>query len=346
MSIAIKSRIFFVFFTVSLAASTCSLPADEARKVNLGYFPNLTHAPALIGTAKGFFASKLGGDISLGVKTFNAGPSVIEALFAGEIDIAYIGPNPAINGYVKSDGKALRIIAGSSSGGASFVVAGSSGIKTVKDLHGKKFASPQIGNTQDVALRAYISGNGLKTRDKGGDVEIMPMQNSSILTLFMQKSIDGAWVPEPWGTRLIKEAGGKLLVDERDLWPDGKFVTAQIIANTSFLEKNPGLVKKILEGHIEAIEFISRNPAESRKIMNEEIKRISSKAIPEDVLEISMSKMEITYDPLPKTLFKSAEDAFALGFLGKEKPDISGIYDLRILNAILVEKGLKAIDFK
>ncbi len=340
------------------------LSAEEKKEtLRLGYFPNLTHAPALVGTSEGFFQKALGDNVKIDLKTFNAGPSLIEALFAGEIDIGYIGPNPAINGYVKSGGKALKIIAGSSSGGALFIVRNDAGINDSKDLQGKKlaaplnddeinkdndlqgkrFASPQMGNTQDVALRAYIEKAGFNTVEKGGKVQVLPTQNPNILTLFLQKRVDGAWVPEPWGTRLVQEANGKIFLDERSLWPDGKFVTAHVIVSTEFLAKRPGLVKRFLAGHLAAIDFIAKNPEKARVIINNEIKRITTKPIPEDILEKSMKNIDITYDPICKSLVKSADDAFKLGYLGKIKPDLSGIYDLTILNSLLKEKGLPEI---
>src|SRR5205085_5259451 len=166
---------------------------------------------------------------------FNAGPTVIEALFANQIDVAYVGPNPAINGYVVSGGKDLKIIAGASSGGAVFVVRNDSGIRSPKDFAGKKFASPQLGNTQDIALRKYLLDNGYKTTDNGGNVTVMPVANPDILTLFLKKQLNGAWVPEPWGARLVKEANGRIFLDESTLWPDGKFVTANIAASTDYI---------------------------------------------------------------------------------------------------------------
>lgn len=357
-------RFVIVAISALLLSGQFRLSAEEQKEtLRIGYFPNLTHAPALVGTSEGLFQKELGDKVKIDLKTFNAGPSLIEALFAGEIDIGYIGPNPAINGYVKSGGKALRIIAGSSSGGALFIVRNDAQINEAKDLQGKKlasplsdddinedkdlqgkrFASPQMGNTQDVALRAYVEKAGFNTVEKGGKIQILPTQNPNILTLFLQKRIDGAWVPEPWGSRLVKEAGGKIFIDERTLWPDGKFVTANVIVSTEFLTKKPDMVKKFLAGHLAAIDFIAKDPVKSREIINNEIKRITTKPIPDDILEKSMKNIDITYDPICKSLMKSADDAFKLGYLGKTKPDLSGIYDLTILNALLKEKGLPEI---
>ncbi|KAB8143467.1 ABC transporter substrate-binding protein [Chloroflexia bacterium SDU3-3] len=318
-------------------------PSGAGVTVRLGYFPNLTHAPAVVGVARGTFKDALGANATLDVKTFNAGPALIEALFAGEIDLGYIGPNPAINGYVKSKGDALRVVAGAASGGALFIVRPESNIASGKDLDGKKIASPQLGGTQDVALRYYIQENGLQTAEKGGTVEIIPTQNADILTLFKQGAIDGAWVPEPWASRLIQEANGKVLVDERTIWPNGQFVTTHVIASRKFLSEHPDLVKAFLAAHVETVEFIKQNPDETKKIVNSELKRITGAALSDAVLEAAYKNLDITYDPLAQSLFTSADHAFALGFLGAAKPDLSGIYDLGPLNEVLKEKGLAPV---
>src|SRR6476619_861809 len=193
--------------------------------VRVGAFPNITHPQPMVGKANGYFEKALGPQVKFDWKTFNAGPSAIEALFAGAIDMAYIGPNPTINGYVRSNGEALRIIAGATSGGAALVVRGDSGINGPQDFHGKRIASPQQGNTQDVALRAWLKSNGLKTRDKGGDVVVMPIANPDQLTLFLKKEIDAAWAPEPWASRLVHDAGGRIFLGERTLCPRGQYLT-------------------------------------------------------------------------------------------------------------------------
>jgi NitT/TauT family transport system substrate-binding protein len=327
------------------AATTAPTAAAELAPatVRLAYFPNLTHAPALVGTAKGSFQEALGPNITLDLKTFNAGPALIEALFAGEIDIGYIGPNPAINGYVKSKGEALRIIAGATSGGAAFVVRPEAGIKGPADLAGKKLATPQLGNTQDVALRYVVKEAGLKTADDGGDVSILPTQNPDILTLFQKGEIDGAWVPEPWATRLVQEAGGTILIDERTEWPDGKFVTTHVIVSKKFLDERPDLVEAFLRGHVDAVEYVNANPEEALSLVNQEIERITTKPLPQEVLDQASKTLEFTYDPLASSLFTSADHAFELGFLGDSKPDLSEIYALDPLNKVLAEKGLALI---
>ncbi|MBC8160128.1 MAG: ABC transporter substrate-binding protein [Roseiflexaceae bacterium] len=317
--------------------------ANAPAQVRLAYFPNLTHAAALVGTAEGTFQQAFGSSVALETITFNAGPALIEALFAGEVDLGYIGPNPAINGYVQSKGDALRIIAGASSGGASFVVRPESNIASAKDLEGKKLATPQLGGTQDVALRFYLQQNGLSTADKGGTVEIVPTQNPDILTLFQQGLIDGAWVPEPWATRLVQEGGGKVFIDERTIWPEGQFVTTNIIVRREFLEQYPDVVTRFLEAHVATVQYIAENDEATKSIVNAEIERITGSALPREVLDSAYPQLEVTYDPLANTLFKSADDAFALGFLGTDKPDLSGLYALDPLNAVLNAKGLAPV---
>jgi NitT/TauT family transport system substrate-binding protein len=328
-----------------LAMMGCSMqvaPANGPVTMRVGYFPNITHSQALIGVARGDFQKALGSNVTLDVKVFNAGPSVIEALFAGQIDLSYIGPNPAINGYVQSKGEALRVIAGATSGGAAFVVRPDANIAKPEDLAGKKIASPQLGNTQDVALRAYLAEHGFKVIEKGGNVQVVPTDNPQILDLFRQKQIDGAWVPEPWASRLIVDGGGQLFLDERDLWPGGDFVTTNIIVSTKFLKEHPDLVKAWLRAHVEVTQWELANPDQAKQISNDEIKRLTGKALTQEVVDGAWSRMRVTYDPISDSLFKSADAAYTAGFL-KEKPDLSGIYDLNLLNEVLKEKGLPSV---
>ncbi len=234
--------------------------AATAPELRLGYFANVTHAPAIVGVDEGFFADELG-DTKLTTQIFNAGPAAVEALFAGALDATYIGPNPAINAFVQSDGEAVRIIAGATSGGAQLVVR--EGIDGPEDLEGKNIATPQLGNTQDVALRAWLTDKGLENDVAGGgDVTITPTANADTLQLFQAGELDGAWVPEPWASRLVLEAGAEVLVDEKDLWPEGEFVTTHLIVRTEFLEQYPGTVEALLRGHVESVEWIKANEDE------------------------------------------------------------------------------------
>jgi NitT/TauT family transport system substrate-binding protein len=311
--------------------------------VRAGYFPNVTHSQALVGRALGRFGQTLGSGAHIEWKVFNAGPSVIEALFAGALDLAYVGPNPAIAGYVRSKGEALRVIAGATSGGAALVVRPAAGILKPEDFHGKKVATPQLGNTQDVALRAWLQAHSLKTREKGGDVLVIPIANPDQLTLFVKGEIDAAWAPEPWASRLILEANARLFVDERDLWPNRQFVTAHLIVRTSFLREHPDLVKNWLRAHVELTQWINAKPAEARQVINQQIQKDTGKALPLNVLDESFSRLQATNDPIRTSLLTSAQRAYDAGFLGRERPDLAGLYDLALLNEVLLEKKAKLI---
>ncbi|MCU7729944.1 ABC transporter substrate-binding protein [Actinoplanes sp. KI2] len=307
----------------------------EASAIRLGYFPNITHAPALIGVNKNFFQDALG-STKLEAKTFNAGPAALEALISGAIDATYIGPNPAINGWSQSKGQALKIIAGSTSGGAGLVV--KPGINTAADLKGKKLATPQLGNTQDVALRSWLKQNGLNADAQGGgDVSILPQDNATTLQAFAQGAIDGAWVPEPYFSRLQLESGGKVLVNEKDLWPGGQFVTTHLIVSQDFLKKYPGTVKKLLQGHLKALDYIKTDNADAQKAANAQIQALSGKPLKDKILAASFSNLSFTADPIASSLFTSAQHAQDVGLL---KPvDLKGIYDLGPLNELLKAAG-------
>ncbi len=332
----------------SFLASLCLifLPGAWAAAetvVRVGAFPNITHPQAMVGKNSAWFEKAMGPQVRIEWKSFNAGPSAIEALFAGAIDMTYIGPNPAISGYVRSNGEALRIVAGATSGGAALVVRSDSGIQKPEDFHGKKIASPQMGNTQDVALRAWLKANGMKTTDKGGDVQVIPLANPDQLTLFIKKELDGAWAPEPWATRLIKEGNGRLFLDERTLWPNGEFITAHLIVRTQFLKEHPDLVKNWIRAHVELTDWINGHLPEAKKLLNQQIAKETGKALPDAVLEEAFGRMTATYDPLRGSLMNAAKSAFDAGFLGRQMPDLSSLYDLSLLNQVLAEKGKKAI---
>ena len=317
---------------------------SERVTLRLGYFPNVTHVQPQVGLARGTFTELLGSNVTLKATEFNAGPSVIEALFAGEIDASYIGPNPAINGYVRSDGKELRIVAGATSGGARLIVRPEANIKKPADFANKKIASPQLGNTQDVALRSWLAANALNAREQGGNVQVLPTANADQLTLFQNGQIDAAWAPEPWASRLEQEAGGVEFLNEKTLWPDGKFVTTHLIVKTSFLEAHPDVVENLIRAHVETTGWIAQNPDEAKRLVNENIENVTSKALPQAVIDAAWKQIDVTYDPIVSSLFTSAEDAFALGFLGDDEPDLSSIYALDLLNKVLREKNLPEVE--
>ncbi len=340
-------RFAVVFGLILLSGIAALLLLSDGRpagqEVRIGYFPNMLHAQALVGREQGAFQEEMGDEAAVRMVSFNAGPSVIEAMFADEIDIAYIGPNPAINGYVKSRGEALSIIAGAASGGAVLVVRNDSGIMAPADFAGRRVASPQLGNTQDVALRAWLIGNGLAVGNGGDEVEVIPTANPEILAAFIKGDIDAAWVPEPWGARLVQEGGGRVYLDERDLWPEGRFVTANVIVSKKFLAEHPDIARRFLRAHVRLTQWINGNPAAAKAQINRQIENITSKELPPSVLDEAFSRCEITYDPVPESLAKSAESAYALGFLGDEEPALEGIYNLTLLNEVLEEEGLERV---
>ena len=315
-------------------AATAGNPAAELR---LGYFGNVTHAPALIGLSQGTIAKNLGGT-KLSTQVFNAGPAAIEALNAGAIDATYIGPNPAINSFVKSKGESISIIAGATAGGAQLVVRPE--INTAADLKGKTLASPQLGGTQDVALRAWLSSKGYKTSvDGGGDVTINPTENAQTLKLFVDGKLDGAWLPEPWASRLVLQAGAKVLVDEKDLWDGsltgkpGEFPTTILIVSKKFAAEHPETVQALLKGHVEAVDWLNKAaPGEKANAINAALKQASGAELSPDVIQRSLQNIVFSVDPLAGSYKKLLDDGVTAG---TTKPaDINGIFDLRALNEI------------
>jgi len=305
--------------------------------VHLGYFPNVTHASAIVGVEGGLFRKALGKN-ALATSTFNAGGDEVQALLSGALDIGYIGPSPAINAWAKS--KAIRIISGSASGGAFLVV--KPDIKSAADLKGKKVADPQLGATQDVALRTWLASKGLKTDTSGGgDVSVVPQENAVTLQTFVSNAISGAWVPEPWATRLVNEGNGKVLVNEADLWPGGRYVTTQVIVQADFLRRHPDVVKQVIAGQVAANDSIKSKPAQARQLVARGIEKVTGKPIKPDLVAASFQHITFTNDPIASSLATSAKHAVSLGLI---KPvNLNGIYDLELLNQVLTTKGQKAI---
>ena len=313
----------------------------SADEVQLGFFPNVTHAPALVGVAEGTFAAALG-DTTLSTFTFDAGTEAVEALLAGSLDLTFIGPNPAINAFAKSNGEAVRLVAGTTSGGAFLVV--KPDITSPEQLAGTKIASPSLGNTQDVALRAWLKEQGFETTPEGGgDVTIVPQKNSTTLESFIAGDIDGAWVPEPWATRLIDEGGGTVLVDERDLWADtdGEFVTTHLLVRTEFLEEHPDVVKAVLVGLADAIDAIAADPEQAQADVVAQIADITGTEPNADVIAKSFANLTFALDPIAVSLQKSADDAVSVELL--DPVELTDIYDLTLLNEILADRGLPEV---
>jgi NitT/TauT family transport system substrate-binding protein len=313
---------------------------DNDLSIRIGFFPNITHSQALVGKTTGKFEKALGTKVEW--KKFNAGPSEIEALMAGELDLGYIGPGPAINGYVKTRGD-LQIIAGASDAGAVLVSRKDVVIKNIKQLNGKKIAVPQYGNTQDLTLRHLLKINGLKPSTQGGKVEIIQADNPDIKLLFDQKAIDAAIVPEPWGSRLIKENNAKLVLDYNQVWKNGNYPTAVVIARTDFIKKHPDLVKKFLKTHVELTDYINAHSKESKKLLNQQIKELTNKSIPDDVLNSSFKRVKVTVNPEKAAIDELISLSLEAGFI-KGKPDAKGLFNLTILNNVLNEKGKKKIN--
>lgn len=315
------------------ASSGTATSAAKAPALRLGYFANVTHASAVYGIASGTFQKDLGATV-LTPSVFNAGPAAIEAMAGGAIDAAFLGPNPAINGYANSGGKLLRIIAGTTYGGASLVVR--PGIADISQLSGKKIATPQLGNTQDVAAKAYFKAKGVK------DVTVINQENAQTLDLLKRGAIDGGWVPEPWASRLVLEGGGTTLVDEASLWPQGRFVTTQLVVSQRYLASYPGSVQDLLRGLLEATDAVSAKSAEAQKVVNDQISKDTGKGLSAAVLKASFDHLTPTLDPISASLAKSAKDANEVG-VTKDKIDLKGIYDLRPLNALLKAAGKPSV---
>ncbi len=277
------------------------------------------------------------GNTKLETSTFNAGPAAIEALLSGAIDAAFIGPNPAINAFVKSNGDALRIVAGATNNGAALVVKPE--INGPADLKGKTLATPQLGGTQDVALRKWLLDNGLKVQTTGGDdVDIVNQENSQTLDLFKTGEIDGAWLPEPWASRLVLEAGAKTLVDEKTLWPDEKFQTTVLISSRQFLQDHPGTIEALIAGEVEQIKAIESDPATAQQDLNAAIGELTGKPLADATIQAAFGNIEPTWDPLAGTLNTIAQHGVEAGTL-TAVPDLNGIYDLAALNKVLAANG-------
>jgi len=314
---------------------TPAATSAAVSEVRLGYFPNLTHATAIVADKEGFFAKYLGAT-KLKVSTFNAGPAAVEALKSGAIDATYVGPGPATNAFINSGGQALTIVAGAASGGASLVVDPS--ITGAADLKGKKVSTPQLGNTQDIALRFWLKEHGLKTDlQGGGDVNVLPQDNAQVVDAFKQKLVAGAWVPEPYATRLV-QAGGKVLVDERTLWPDKKFATTVLAVRTDYLKAHPAQVSALLAGDLDATDFITKDPAKAQQDVADLIAKISGKPLKPAVIAAAWKQLEFTADPVSSSVLLGAQHAFEVGILKKE-PKLDKLVDLSLLNQLLLQRG-------
>ena len=317
--IVVIGIIAFVGFTQS------SVNYSE-NNIRVAFFPSVVHAVPIIGMETQTFANNLNADLDIQVKIFDSGPQVIESIFSNSVDIAYVGPGPVINGFLKSDGNDLKILAGAANGGASFVIQKNSGLELIENYSGKRVAAPQISNTQDVSLRHYLAENGLKSAEKGGDVFVLNIANPDIYTLFAKGDIDGAWVPEPWATMLVEELDGVRLFDENEFWPENQFSSVLLIGRSDYIEKNPEIIKKWINANEKTVQWINNHPDESKKLYNEFLKSYMGRTLPENIVEKSFSNIIITSEPLENSVYTFAERADALGYLGRDGYTLDGIF--------------------
>ena len=301
-------------------------------KIRVAFFPSISHAAPIVGIENGIFESSIGQEIKIETKLFDSGPQVIESIFANSIDVAYVGPGPVINGFLKSNGNDIKILAGAASGGASFIIHPDSGLDSIENFDGKRIASPQISNSQDVSLRHYLASNNLQPVEKGGTVFVLNISNPDIYTLFAKGEIDGAWVPEPWATMLVEELDGVRLFNEENLWPNEEFTSVLLISRTDYLEKNPELVKNWLKSHEETIAWINANPDKSKSIFEGFLKKHMGKSLPTKIIDESFSNLTITSDPIKSSVLIFAERADSLGYLGRDGYNLDGIFYQSDLN--------------
>ncbi len=337
-----KKCFLFILIIISLLLVTSCLKnkQEDNKKVRIGFFPNITHSQALVGKAKTQFEKAMGNN-KVEWKVFNAGPSEMEAMLAGELDIAYIGPGPAINGYVRSKGD-IQIIAGAANAGAILISRKDIKVSDLKELSGKKIAVPQFGNTQDLSLRYLLKQNGLKDTTKGGTVEIRQVQNPDLKVLLEKGDIDLALVPEPWGSILVKDIGVNIVLDYNEIWRNGTYSTAVVIAHKDFIEKYPDVIESFLEAHIGLTEEILKNTEQTKQIINNEMSNLTQKSLPKDVLDAAFERMTVTYNPEKNSIIDFVDLSVEIGTL-KEKADTSNLFDLSILNKVLKQNNYDTI---
>jgi len=298
----------------ALLGAACGEPSGERGVLRVGVMANLTHAPILAGLGSGRFARALA-PLQVESRVFRAGPRVVEALVGRAIDFGSTGPAPLVVGFAHHGAETLRVTSGCASGGASFVLAPGAGVSTAADLHGKALAITQLGSTQDVSLRTYLHAHGLETTTRGGDVTVHVLAASDIRSQMIKGRLDGAWLPEPWATRLVRELGATRFVDERDLWPGGQFATALVVARSEFLRARPADAARFDAAVAEEIDRARRRPAESRSEAYDEIERVTTNAGKRAWFDEAWGEIEFTLDPLEAAVQAFAANAAALGVM-------------------------------
>ncbi len=326
ISIAVTLGIVAIIAVAVITSLGNSSDQSNQNKIRVAFFPSISHAVPIVGLENGIFQEEIGKEIKIETKIFDSGPQVIESIFAGSIDIAYVGPGPIINGFLKSDGNDIKILSGAASGGASFIVQPNSRLDSIENFNGKRIASPQISNSQDVSLRYYLESNGLKPVEKGGTVFVLNISNPDIYTLFAKGDIDGAWVSEPWATLLVEELGGVRLFNEEKLWPGEQFASVLLIARTNYIENNPEIIRNWIKSHEETASWINSNPDKSKTIFSNFLKNYMGKSLPSKIIDESFSNLEITSDPIKNSVLTFAERADSLGYLGRTGYNLDGIF--------------------
>ena len=299
---------------------------NSGNEIRVAFFPSISHVVPIVGIENNIFQENLTEQKIIEVKIFDSGPQVIESLFAKSIDLAYVGPGPIINGFLKSNGQDLKILAGAANGGASFIIQKDSGLDSIENFQGKRIASPQISNTQDVSLRHYLSTHGLEPVEKGGTVFVINISNPDIYTLFAKGDIDGAWVPEPWATILVEELGGVRLFNASQFWPEKQFSSVLLIGRTNFIEQNPETVEKWILSNQKTAEWINSNPDKTKMIYNEFMQDYMGKTFSKKIVDESFSNLEITSDPIKNSVLTFAERADSLGYLGRSGYNLDGLF--------------------
>jgi NitT/TauT family transport system substrate-binding protein len=321
----------------SRAQNTASVPApaqSPAAEVRVGYFPNVTHAPALIGVTKDFFQQQLG-TTKLTTQVFNAGPEEVTALLGNSLDVGFIGSGPAINAFTKSNGT-IQLVAGAVSGGAQLVV--KPGITSPEQLKGKTIATPSLGNTQDVALKTWLADNKLT-----GQVKIVNLDNPKTLDAFKTGQVDGGWLPEPWASRLVLDAGASVFLDEKSRWPNGRFPTTVMIVRSAFLQQHPDTVRALIQGEAAAIDWATAHQAEAKAVVNDSLKELAGSTLSPAVLDRSFQGIELTLDPIPAEFPQLAKDSVTAGVVNTVV-DLKGFADFGPLNEVLKASGKPAVD--
>ena len=331
LGMAVGGIVVIVAIAITITSFSDSDQINQ-DKIRVAFFPSIGHIIPIVGLEEKFFEKGIGEEKQIETKLFDSGPQVIESIFSGSIDIAYVGPGPIINGFLKSDGKDIKILSGAASGGASFIIQPNSGLESLENFDGKRIASPQISNSQDISLRHYLESHGLKSVEKGGTVFVLNISNPDIYTLFAKGDIDGAWVPEPWATILVQELDGIRLFNEEKLWPNEEFASVLLIVRTKYLENNPETVQKWVESHEKTVTWINSNPNKSKSLFSNFLIDYMGKSLPTKIIDESFSNISITSDPIKNSVIVFAERADSLGYLGRSGYNLDGIFYNAVLN--------------